>query len=129
MHEWSNCTLFFQYCILKSIQACNDYNWSNIMEWNWFFNKRCQRNITWSTPGRFSEFINFRILLNYSSANQIASRINLKTPFSPADYHTKYSKAIFSQSLRIFQKELCDLEWPYDQKNYKKGSMIEKVQK
>ena len=124
-----NCIFLLQYFILKSIKAGYDHYWSNIMEWNWFFNKRCQRNIMWSTPGRFSEFINFRILLNYSSANQNASRINMKTLFSLADYHTKSSKAIFSQSLRIFQKELCDLEWPCDQKNYKKGSMIEKVQK
>lgn len=98
MHEWSNCTFFFQYCILKSIQACNDYNWSNIMEWNWFFNKRCQRNITWSTSGWFSKFILIR-----SSANQNVSRINMKILFSRDDYHTKFYKAIFSQSLSIFQ--------------------------
>ena len=61
-------------------------------------------------------------ILIRSSANQKVSRINMKILFRHDDYHTKYFKAIFSQSQSIFQNNLSYVTSNYLViKNYKKG--------
>ena len=47
---------YYTFYFLKSIKAGNDHYRGHIMERNWFSNKRCQRNITWPTSARVSNW-------------------------------------------------------------------------
>ena len=123
MHEWSNCTFFFQYCILKSIQACNDYNWSNIMEWNWFFNKK---NVEEISRDRLQ--VDFQNLYWFARQPIKTFRESIWKSFLVATIITRNStKQSFRSPWAYFR--IISVVWSRMtswKKNYKKGQWLKK---